>query len=105
MKYQKKPIAVDAEQWQKNNLNDPESLFQSPRVIIRSDGEEFLVETLEGTMKGKVGDYLIKGVKGEFYPVRRDIFEQTYDPVSAPKPGTVICLEGAEDLGHGKFRV
>ncbi len=39
----------------------------------------FEVDTLEGVHKGKVGDYLLKGVEGELYPVKRAIFEKTYD--------------------------
>ena len=39
------------------------------------------IETLEGTMVGEVGDWLITGVKGEHYPCKPDIFEQTYEPV------------------------
>jgi hypothetical protein len=41
--------------------------------------EDFIVETLEGKMEGKSGDYLIRGVKGELYPCRKDIFEETYE--------------------------
>lgn len=41
--------------------------------------EEFEVDTLEGTMKGKKGDWLMKGIDGEFYPCDREIFEKTYD--------------------------
>ena len=37
------------------------------------------VETLEGTMTASLGDYIVKGVNGEFYPVKPDIFERTYD--------------------------
>ncbi len=41
--------------------------------------EEFEVETLEGTMRGNPGDYLMIGVNGEMYPCAKDIFEKTYD--------------------------
>lgn len=37
------------------------------------------IETLEGTMTASLGDYIVKGVDGEFYPVKPDIFEQTYE--------------------------
>jgi hypothetical protein len=40
----------------------------------------FTVETLEGTMRGNAGDYLIRGVNGEYYPCKPDIFEKTYEP-------------------------
>jgi hypothetical protein len=39
------------------------------------------IETLEGTMSANIGDWIIKGINGEFYPCKRDIFEKTYVPV------------------------
>lgn len=44
--------------------------------------EEFIVKTLEGTMKGKAGDYLAVGVNGEQYPIDKEIFEKTYELVN-----------------------
>jgi len=44
--------------------------------------QEIAIETLEGEMRATVGDYIIKGVKGEFYPCKPDIFEASYDEVS-----------------------
>lgn len=41
-----------------------------------------LIDTLEGTMEANVGDYIIKGIKGEFYPCKPDIFEQTYEELN-----------------------
>jgi len=43
--------------------------------------EPFEVQTLEGTMKGEAGDYLLIGVRGEVYPCKKEIFEETYQPV------------------------
>lgn len=51
-----------------------------PIEAIQID-EEFTVETLEGTMKGKPGDYLIRGIEGEYYPCDEKIFEKSYDLV------------------------
>lgn len=81
-KYRKKPVVIDAEKWEGANLNDDNSMFQDPGVIIKNDGSEFMVGTLEGTMTGKLGDWLIRGVKGELYPCKPEIFEATYEPVS-----------------------
>ena len=80
MKFRKKPVVIEAEQWVRLNLNNPASLFQDSRVAIKSDGSEFMVSTLEGTMTGKEGDWLIKGVQGELSPCRADIFAATYEP-------------------------
>ena len=46
--------------------------------IIRKDSVKIFIETLEGNMEAKVGDYIIKGVRGELYPCRKDIFLETY---------------------------
>ena len=43
--------------------------------------EPIIIDTLEGKMRGNSGDYLVKGIRGEYYPVRRDIFEETYQLV------------------------
>ena len=64
----------------------PELSFQNaikkpiPVKCIQID-EPFIVETMEGLMKGKAGDYLIVGVKGEAYPCDKEIFEETYQIV------------------------
>lgn len=51
--------------------------------FARVDGLiEYNIKTLEGTMKAEYGDWIIKGVKGEFYPCKPDIFEMTYEAVS-----------------------
>ena len=57
--YRKKPVRVKAVQMEK----------------------EFEVKTLEGVLKGKAGDYLIEGVRGELYPCDKEIFEETYEEV------------------------
>ena len=44
--------------------------------------EDFEIQTLEGLMKGKKGDYLIRGAQGELYPIKKEIFETTYDWVN-----------------------
>lgn len=80
--FRKKPVVIQAEQWTGFNLNDDNSLFQDPSVIIKQDGSEFIVSTLEGSMVGSKSDWLIKGVKGELYPCKPDIFDATYEPVT-----------------------
>ena len=48
-------------------------------LINPAEGDHLLIETLEGKMRADVGDWIIKGVKGEFYPCKPDIFEATYE--------------------------
>jgi hypothetical protein len=59
------------------------SSFKKKPIVIRAVqiNEEFEVETLEGTMKGKAGDYLVEGIAGELYPCDKEIFKQTYEAV------------------------
>lgn len=81
MKYRKKPVVIEAIQYDGTNRND--ILI---KLGLNSIGEDFLsrdlfIETLEGDMKASKGDYIIKGVKGEFYPCKPDIFEMTYEQV------------------------
>lgn len=70
--------------FEKLTYND-ENMYQVRKrpIIVKAIQvtEDFEVETLEGEMKGKVGDYLVKGVEGELYPVKKNIFETTYEMV------------------------
>jgi hypothetical protein len=77
MKYRKKPVVIDAE---KVTSDNQEELAYWCNGLPSSIGIE--IPTLEGTMLACEGDYIIKGVKGEFYPCKPDIFEATYDEVA-----------------------
>ena len=77
MKYRHKPVVVDVLQYTGDNL---EELIGFADIILRSDGK-WCVYTPEGLMAFDIGDYIIKGVKGEFYPCKQDIFEETYERV------------------------
>lgn len=50
-------------------------------ILAKQMREEFIVDTLEGKMNGKAGDYLVIGTRGEHYPVDKEIFEETYDAI------------------------
>ena len=89
-KFRKKPVEIEA--WQVDDLRKWEvfeALDPSIKAIgdCSSPGPEFMckclsIKTLEGTMIAEQGDWIIQGVKGEFYPCKPDIFKATYDPVS-----------------------
>lgn len=84
-KYRKKPIVIEAFQWEKlEGLNKPgwfEEAFFQDKII--SDGRGgFIIKTLEGEMKAEKDDYIICGIKGEIYPCKPDIFEATYEEVN-----------------------
>jgi len=81
MKYMKKPITIEAIQLQSLEVLHLMELQQfvgigNDNVLTVSDG--VLINTLEGTMKASVGDFIIKGIQGEFYPCKPDIFELSY---------------------------
>ena len=81
-KYRKKPVEIEAIQFTDDDyatLCDIGSLGLHPEVKYNPTRIE--IHTLEGTMTASLGDYIIKGVNGEFYPCKPDIFEKTYEPV------------------------
>ncbi len=82
-KYRKKPMVIEATEFVGENYNEC-LVFTGLEPIDPVDAvyqDVFIIQTLEGVMKASVGDYIIKGVKGEFYPCKPDIFKQTYEPV------------------------
>lgn len=79
MKATKKPVTIDAIYYNGNNT-DKILEFCEGNAVKNDDGT-LTIHTLEGDHKAIVTDYIIKGVKGEFYPCKPDIFEQTYDIV------------------------
>lgn len=75
--YRKKPVTIHAMQYTGTLANMAEiAVFMGDEVIANNDKIE--IPTLEGVMTASVGDYIIKGVRGEFYPCKPDIFEETY---------------------------
>jgi len=94
MRYKKKPIVIEAVRLE----NNYDSIYDAVEFVfhvgmetsviganatvrnVQDDGG-FLISTLEGKMKASFGDYIIKGVKGEIYPCKPDIFEMTYELV------------------------
>ena len=82
-KYRKRPVEVDAMLWD-GTIESQTAITNWADGPITGwfDGTNYLaIYTLEGEMRADVGDYIIKGVKGEFYPCKPDIFALTYEPV------------------------
>jgi hypothetical protein len=94
--FRKKPVVVEAVHWTGENLHEVISFTDGPPNVrtmhagmkwqeyadlVARDGLK--IYTLEGTMMASVGDWIIKGVKGEFYPCKPDILTATYDALSA----------------------
>ena len=87
MKYRKIPVVIEAFQWTggPDQTEDPEWICEAVRAgmvtFITGGGTKMIIKTLEGNMAANIGDYVIKGVKGEIYPCRPDIFNMTYEQV------------------------
>ena len=81
-KYRKKPVIVEAVIWAGNNMDEVKELAKNAVENIIFVNNNLYIETLEGNMNVSVGDYVIKGIAGEFYPCKPDIFKETYETVS-----------------------
>lgn len=83
MKYKKKPVIIEAIQFEDTDerIYELSEFMRGVRVNYEDNNPYIPIETLEGTMRASVGDYIIKGVNGEFYPCKPDIFEKTYEKV------------------------
>lgn len=83
-RYRKKPVVVEAMRFFLNTTHGELVDFFGPlwskHLECHDGGSYLLIKTLEGTMRAEVGDWVIKGVKGEFYPCKPDIFAATYEP-------------------------
>jgi hypothetical protein len=85
MKFRKKPVIIEAELFDGTTKsadkiidwvgNGCDSAWQNPHMLV------VRIPTMEGTMTASLGDWIIKGVKNEFYPCKPDIFAQIYEPV------------------------
>lgn len=104
-KFRKKPIVIDAVQMtaeMRQNLGPfpdwalPHLKAQKTEKIHNS--ERVYIPTLEGVMEVKDGDWIIRGVKGEIYPCKPDIFEATYDPVDGENGSAPHTVD--EDFAH-----
>ena len=82
MKYRKKPVSIDAVLFNGTN-HDEIAEFCAPNPVKVGGNFTLLIPTLEGEMTASKGDWIIRGVKGEFYPCKPDIFEATYEAVGA----------------------
>ena len=91
MKYRKKPVVVEAIQYNGDNYDEIKKFVGASLsldwfdVVGGIDLYIMQISTLEGKMQVNNGDYIIKGVEGEFYPCKPDIFEKTYEMVGDDK--------------------
>ena len=95
--YRKKPVVIEAVQWTGENhaemcdFIDPEVFEIIPRVGL-------VIHTLEGDHHASPGDYIIKGVNGEFYPCKPDIFAKTYESAALTPPNEPLTLDELREM-------
>ena len=92
--FRKKPVVIEARRFATNNENGPGAPCMDAMVLWLNQGQsemrawhngtDIFIRTLEGEMRATCGDWIIRGVAGEFYPCKESIFEATYEPVVAP---------------------
>lgn len=87
--YRKKPVVIEAIQWTGDNIREITIFIHNEEIGPIHIGEQYInadelvgIWTLEGLMIGNLNDWIIKGVQGEFYPCKPDIFEATYEEVN-----------------------
>lgn len=96
--YVKKPVVIEAIEYNGENGNEIAE-FMKCMYPAYDENKNILIGTLEGVMSASKGDFIIKGVKGEFYPCKPDIFEKTYSayqPKRKPLPDGTLPLTESE---------
>ena len=78
--YRKKPVTIEARCFVEHNGAEVADWISDHGMKCDQWPDHLDIHTLEGVMRAELGDWIIKGVKGEFYPCKPDIFEQTYEP-------------------------
>lgn len=85
-KWRKKPVVIEAFQWTggPDQEEDPIWIVAAIKAgtVHFDEGGNMMIDTLEGTHRANVGDWIIRGVKGEFYPCKDEIFRLTYEAVT-----------------------
>lgn len=112
MLYRKKPILVEVIKWNGDNFSDIEK-FTNDNVRYHSYYEKneyaeskttLVIPTLEGDMIVSIGDYIIRGVKGEYYPCKPNIFEMTYELASTSSQTEINGSKGSDEYKYHEQR-
>jgi len=84
MKYRKKPVVIEAIRYVVDNVEELEKFVGKSLEVkwLSPTMPNLIIQTLEGDMIANKGDWIIKGIKGEFYPCKPDIFKRTYEKVN-----------------------
>lgn len=101
-RYVKKPVTIEAVQYD-GDLNEIVEFAGFANTEFDQDEHKLYIKTLEGDMLVSRGDYVIKGIQGEFYPCKPDIFEASYNPENQ-EPEPTAMLPGVAAVIQGKDR-
>jgi hypothetical protein len=88
-RYRKKPVEISAVRWDGTNAGEIAAMFPDDLKAISPigrSGELLTVRTLEGNMTAQRGDWIVRGIRGEPYPIKDSIFRETYEPVEEAQP-------------------
>jgi ribosomal protein L32 len=96
MEYRKKPVVIEAVELKFSTDSQDEIIQWSNNTIQKGLDGGLRIPTLEGIMVANTGDYIIRGVKGEYYPCKPDIFEMTYE-LASTAPQQEICINCDEE--------
>ncbi len=107
-KWRKRPVVIEAVRWTGENAEEVLSFADGGPAplwgddfVVDTEKREVIIRTLEGSHTGSAGDWIIRGVKGEYYPCKPDIFEATYEPASSADPqAEVEALRQIDDLAR-----
>jgi hypothetical protein len=93
-KYRKKPVVIEAVEFTGGNINEVWDTFGAGAIYgpVENDPNAY-IDTPEGRMTATPGDWIIRGVKGELYPCKPDVFEATYEAVPNPSSGGSVNVE------------
>jgi hypothetical protein len=97
-RWRKRPVEVDALQWRVVNHEQMKAWLGDAYLAVlskhvRGKAAHLSVRTLEGQLAAAPGDWIVKGIQGEFYPMKPDIFEATYEPVERHPGGDQVTPE------------
>ena len=109
MRFRKKPVVINAVRWLGEVTPELEALFGGQEITVKTSSPPYLsIQTLEGHMLASVGDWIVRGVVGELYPCKHEVFIATYDPVLDSKAPRYFTMQDggasfvivAHDLPH-----
>jgi hypothetical protein len=79
-RFRKKPVVIEAMRWNPDRPSDVLDWTLKNGCLRVVQGSDLIIPTLEGDHRADPGDWIIRGVAGEFYPCKPDIFDATYEP-------------------------